>query len=199
MQKIFLFLGNLTSKMNLFSVYLKTLVTLSIVLDTDCISCRPRICDPNYCKNICDIVTLINDGRRFCFNCDLKKIYPFWSKKFGNSHPEVFLGNCILKICTKFTGGHPCRSVISIKLQSNIIEITLRHVCSPVNLVHIFRTPFFKVGHSPSKKNWKMMKNAFYFILKALFVLKIFKFLSWLFGDVKKAARLERFMTSHPG
>ena len=31
-----------------------------------------------------------------------------------------------------------------------------------------------------------MMKNAFYFILKALFVLKIFKFLSRLFGHVKK-------------
>ena len=26
------------------------------------------------------------------------------------------------------------------------------------------------------------MKNAFYFILKALFICKIFKFLSWLFG-----------------
>ena len=34
------------------------------------------------------------------------------------------------------------RSVISIKLQSNFIEITLRHGCSPVNLLHIFRTPF---------------------------------------------------------
>ena len=32
----------------------------------------------------------------------------------------------------------------------------------------------------------KMMKNAFYFTYKALFVLKIFKFLSWLFGDVTK-------------
>ena len=30
------------------------------------------------------------------------------------------------------------------------------------------------------------MKNAFYFILKALFVLKIFKFLSWLFGRAEK-------------
>ena len=37
----------------------------------------------------------------------------------------------------------------------------------------------------------KMMKNAFYFILKALFVLKIFKFLSWLFGHVGKTAWLE--------
>ena len=33
---------------------------------------------------------------------------------------------------------------------------------------------------------FKMMKNAFYFILNALFVLKIFKFLSWLFGHVNK-------------
>ena len=27
-------------------------------------------------------------------------------------------------------------------LQSNFIEIILRHGCSPVNLLHIFRTPF---------------------------------------------------------
>ena len=31
-----------------------------------------------------------------------------------------------------------------------------------------------------------MMKNVFYFSLKALFVLKIFKFLSCLFGHVEK-------------
>ena len=34
------------------------------------------------------------------------------------------------------------RRVISIKLLCNFIEITLRHGCSPVNLLHIFRTPF---------------------------------------------------------
>ena len=39
---------------------------------------------------------------------------------------------------------HPCRSVISIKLQSNFNEITLRHGCSLVNLLHIFRVPFLK-------------------------------------------------------
>ena len=32
----------------------------------------------------------------------------------------------------------------------------------------------------------KMMKKFFYFTLKALFVLKKFKFLSWLFGHVEK-------------
>ena len=36
----------------------------------------------------------------------------------------------------------------------------------------------------------KLMKNAFYFTSKALFVLKIFKLLSWLFGHVAK--RLEK-------
>ena len=38
----------------------------------------------------------------------------------------------------------------------------------------------------------KMMKNAFYFILKALFVLMIFKFLSLRFCHVDKTAGLER-------
>ena len=34
--------------------------------------------------------------------------------------------------------------MVSIKLFGNFIEITLCHGCSPVNLVHIFRTPFPK-------------------------------------------------------
>ena len=38
----------------------------------------------------------------------------------------------------------------------------------------------------------KVMKNAFYFTLKALFVHEIFKFLSWFFGYVEKKAGLER-------
>ena len=46
-----------------------------------------------------------------------------------------------MKIYSKFTVEHLCRSVITIKLQSNFIEITLRHGCSPVNLLYIFRTP----------------------------------------------------------
>ena len=43
--------------------------------------------------------------------------------------------------------------------------------------------------------NWKSFKNDekfFFFTLEALFVLKIFKFLSWLFDHVEKTARLER-------
>ena len=63
---------------------------------------------------------------------------------FRSSPPAVFLGKDALKVCNKFTGQHPCRSVVSLKLQSNCIEITLRHECSPVNLLHIFRAPFTK-------------------------------------------------------
>ena len=37
----------------------------------------------------------------------------------------------------------------------------------------------------------KMMKNAFYFALNALVILKIFKFLSWLFGHVAKRLDLK--------
>ena len=59
-----------------------------------------------------------------------------------SSLPEMFLVKGVLKICSK--GEQPCRSVISIKLQSNFIEITLRYGCSPVNLLHIFRTAFSK-------------------------------------------------------
>ena len=32
-----------------------------------------------------------------------------------NSHTKVFLGKGVLKICSKFTGGHPCWNLISIK------------------------------------------------------------------------------------
>ena len=34
--------------------------------------------------------------------------------------------------------------MISIKLQTNFIEITLRHECSLLNLLHIFKRPFPK-------------------------------------------------------
>ena len=58
-----------------------------------------------------------------------------------STHPEVFLGKGVLKICSKFTEEHPCRSAISIKLR-NFIEIVPGYGCSSVNLLHIFRTPF---------------------------------------------------------
>ena len=51
------------------------------------------------------------------------------------------------------------------------------------------------------KSPLKMMKNAFYLTLKALFVLKIFKFLSSIFGHVdndliRKIKSISKFKTS---
>ena len=66
-----------------------------------------------------------------------------------SSRAEVFFGKVVLKICSRFTGEHPCRSGISIKLLFNFIEIVLRHGCSPVNLLHHFITPLPK---SPSAR-----------------------------------------------
>ena len=51
------------------------------------------------------------------------------------------LGKGVLKIFSKFTRKHLWRRAISVKFQ---IEITFRHECSPVNLLHISRTPFPK-------------------------------------------------------
>ena len=51
-------------------------------------------------------------------NCDLIRIL-FIEK---SSSPEVFLGKGVLKICSKFTGEHPCRSVISVKLLCTLLK-----------------------------------------------------------------------------
>ena len=77
---------------------------------------------------------------------------------YSCSPSEVLLGKKVLKLCTKCTGEHPYRRVISIKLQSNFTEITPRHACPSVNLLHIFRTSFPKnaSGGLPLKiiNNW---------------------------------------------
>ena len=57
--------------------------------------------------------------------------------KYRSSPPEGFLEKGTLKACSKVTREHPRQSVISIKLQSIFIEITLRYECS-----FIFRTSF---------------------------------------------------------
>ena len=41
----------------------------------------------------------------------------------------MFLGKSNVKTCRKFTGEHPCRSVISIRLQSNFITPFSKNTC----------------------------------------------------------------------
>ena len=59
-----------------------------------------------------------------------------------------------LKICNKFTKEHPCRIEISKKLLCKFLEIALRHGCSPVTLLHIFRAPFLK-----NTSGWLLLKS----------------------------------------
>ena len=63
---------------------------------------------------------------------------------FQRQPPRGVPVKSVLKICSKLTGEHPCKSAISIKLHCKFIKITLRHACSLVNLLHIFRTLFLK-------------------------------------------------------
>ena len=50
----------------------------------------------------------------------------------------MFFGLDILNMWSKFTEEHLRRNAL------HFIETALRHGCSPVNLVHIFRIPFYK-------------------------------------------------------
>ena len=51
-----------------------------------------------------------------------------------------------------------------LKFFRNFIEITLQHGCSPVNLLHIFRTPFVK-----NKSGWLLLKSVDLVTLKVFF------------------------------
>ena len=94
----------------------------------------------------------------------------FRTRGCGRSSPEVFLGKGVLKICRKFTGEHPCQSAISIKLQSKFFQITLQQGNSSVNVLYIFRTPFYRTplddcfcyGHSFWKKSLEFLGLSVY-------------------------------------
>ena len=89
-----------------------------------------------------------------------------------SSRPEVFIGKGVLKYAANLHE-HPCWSVISIKLLWNFIEIALRHACSPVSLLHIFRIPFYKntSGRLPLTKYFEnsletiVVHSAYYLLL----------------------------------
>ena len=78
-------------------------------------------------------------SKAHCGPCQtsIMKLFTKIHQGFRSTRQELFLGKSVLKRCNKFTGEHPCRSVISIK-------IALRHGCSPVTLMHFFRTIFSK-------------------------------------------------------
>ena len=66
----------------------------------------------------CSRVSIIN-FEHVIAGCEIEKIFFF-------CYILPIFKKGVLKTCSKFTGKHPCQSVISIKLLSNLIEITLR-------------------------------------------------------------------------
>ena len=91
------------------------------------------------------------------------------------------------KICSKFTGEHPCQSVISIKLQSNFFEITLRYGCSPVNLLHICRTPF-----SRNTSGWLLL----YFLKKSKIKYCKFNFVCTILSKKRVVVKTENYLVN---
>ena len=107
------------------------------------------------------VTMMIEKIHKYIWNFEFgKKLYcdQVYFYRFRSSHLEVFLEKVVLKICRKFTGEHPCRSAISIKLLCNFIEIALRHGCSPVNLLHIFTIAFPKHLWAAASVDWYITK-----------------------------------------
>ena len=64
------------------------------------------------------------------------------------------------KVFWKYTANlHQCWCAISVKLFCNFIEIVLRHGCFPVNLLYIFRTPFYKNTSGWLLLQWNLWKS----------------------------------------
>ena len=97
-------------------------------------------------------VQYLNECYRTTLHCGVKTITISRAKTRGCQSAMFLLCVCILFLFLFFFSvaalrrcwEHPCRNVISIKLQSNFIEITLQQGCFPINLLHIFRTSFRK-------------------------------------------------------
>ena len=100
-------------------------------------------------------VQYLNECYRTALHCGVKTITISRAKTRGCQSAMFLLCVCILFLFFLFffffsvaalrrCWEHPCRNVISIKLQSNFIEITLQQGCFPINLLHIFRTSFRK-------------------------------------------------------
>ena len=96
--------------------------------------------------------------------------------RFRSNHPEVFLEKGVLKICSKF------------------IETALQHGCSPVHLLHIFRTPFTK-----NTSGWLLQQITIYLIQEDLndFVeriqMKFYKVLFFGWNDISHLRFLSKF------
>ena len=85
-----------------------------------------RVCIKQYSYTICSPIKLFS----LRYRERIFKMFMFITMT-SSSPPDVFLGNGVLKICSKFTGERPCQGAIYWNL--SLVWV------SPVNLLHIFR------------------------------------------------------------
>ena len=96
----------------------------------------------------------------------------------------MFLEKGVLKICDKFTGEIPMPKCDFNKVASNFIEILVRHGCSAVSLLHIFRTLF------PKNTSGRLLLKLFYCIFTDLSFRSNFSKLDLLFAYMILSHRL---------
>ena len=105
------------------------------------------------------------------------------------------LKKSVLEISSKFTGEHPCRSVISVKLQSKFIEITPRHGCFLVKFAVYFRNTFLKehLWMATSEfRYFQLLWPFFFFSFLTLFTPNLFP---WNITSLKNLTNFTNLLT----
>ena len=97
------------------------------------------------------LVNLCEVQGGYCVYTSMSALVKWNVNTYRSNRSGVFLVKGILKIYSKFTGEHPCRSVISIKLTSAW--------SSPLTSLHIFRTLFSKNTSEWLLLNYKSRRN----------------------------------------
>ena len=92
-------------------------------------------------------------------------------------------------------------ALLSDSVNSLMLGVRKRTIHTEIRTLTLQKEMYFCFIERPLK----IMKTALYFILKSLFVLKILKLLSWIFGHagkrslIRKTRLTSKFMTSQSG
>ena len=116
-----------------------------------------------------------------------------------SSHRRCSIKNGILKNFPKFLGKDSFFVVCQVESYRNVLNLSCRRLAftsyKKETPTQVLSLEFWKIFNdalsglrqiSTTEKPLKMIKKGFYFALKSLFVLKIFKVLYWLFGHLEK-------------
>ena len=77
-------------------------------------------------------------------------------------------------------------TITQLNEYGSLSSLFTQNICNDFSSCVMIHLLYFPQKTLKSDYHPPMVKNAFYLILTALFVLKIFKFLSWLFAHVEK-------------